>query len=143
VFDSSDCLLDAGFGKKRFPASTLPVAKKVEFFVMHLFRVWRSRASVWILAVPVVLPCFAESGSVFTGYERLKRNDSGSVPIIVRGSQVVHEGHISNVAMLNGRQVSGERLRACEHLAARMLLAVWHDQHHHRTRSARAHRCTL
>ena len=35
------------------------------------------------------------------------------------------------------------QLRACEHLTARMLHAVWHEQHHHRSGIERAQRRTV
>ena len=34
-------------------------------------------------------------------------------------------------------------LRACEHLAARMLPVQWHEQHHSRSGNERAHRCAV
>ena len=110
MFHSPDSLLRVARSDVSFPASAFGIAEKVEFIVIHFFMSCFCRCAIFILAVSVALPCFAKGSEPRGGDEWFKRDDGGGVSFVVGGSEVVHQGQMSNLAVLNGREVGGERL---------------------------------
>ena len=104
--DSGDCVLAWPLRAAQVPLNA--VLKKVEGIVVHVFGVGLLRTSVRVFAVAEAIPIAAEATELVSRNERLKGNDSLSVPLPVRSAKELHVVDPVAGVSLGGKQLGNE-----------------------------------